>query len=244
MTTETLPIFYKKIIPLNKEQHKNLHLKPVEGYGFAAETNSVYIAAIEFIKAASEYVIVFGKGSNDLVYPVVLLGLKANENLYVDNNNGWIADYIPAYARRYPFILASPDGDSIKYTVCIDESFAGFNTAKEGNALFEKKGKESAILKQAIDFLEDYQKNVEITSTFCKNLVEMDLLEPMQANVELKSGDKFALGGFLCVSRKKLKSLKPGDISNLVKSDQMELIYDHLLSLNNMSKLFNRLNKT
>ena len=243
MATEILPIFYKNIVPLNKEQHKGLYLKPVDGYGFAAQTNSLFIAAIEFIKTASEYVIVFGKGSNNRVYPVVLLGLKAGENLYVDDKNNWNADYIPAYARRYPFILASPDGDSSKYTVCIDEGFTGFNTAKEGNALFEKKGQESAILKQAIDFLEDYQKNIEITNTFCKNLDDLDLLEPMQANVELKSGDKFALGGFLCVSRKKLKSLKPGEITNLVKSDQMELIYDHLLSLNNLSKLFNKLEK-
>ncbi len=243
MATEILPIFYKKIIPLNKEQHKDVYLKPVEGYGFAAETNSIYIAAIEFIKAASEYVIVFGKGSNEVIYPVVLLGLKANENLYVDDKGNWDADYIPAYARRYPFILASPDGESNKYTVCIDESFSGFNTAKEGNALFEKKGAESAILKQAIGFLEDYQKNVEITHSFCKNLGDLDLLEPMQANVEMKSGDKFALGGFLCVNRSKLKSLKQGDITNLVKSDQMELIYDHLVSLNNLSKLFKKIEK-
>jgi hypothetical protein len=243
MTRETLPIFYKKIIPLNKEEHKSLYLDAIEGYGFAAETNSLYIAAIEFIKTASEYVIVFGKGSNDKIYPVVLLGLKVSENLYVDKKGNWNAEYIPAYARRYPFILASPDGDSSKYTVCIDEGFAGFNTAKQGNPLFDDEGKESPILKQAIDFLEDYQKNVEITNSFCKNLGDLDLFEPMQANVELKSGDKFALGGFLCVNRKKLKSLKPGDISNLVKSDQMELIYDHLLSLNNLSKLFKKLEK-
>lgn len=231
------PLFYKKVIPLNKDRHKNLYIEPVEGYNFAAETNSLYIAAIEFIKAASEYVIVFGQDAEKTVYPVVLLGLKVNQNLFVDKKGKWNADYIPAYARRYPFILATPKADAENFTVCIDESYTGFNTAKEGQILFDKKGKETAILKQAVEFLQDYQKNVQLTTLFCKNLVKLDLLEPMQANVQMKTGDKFAIGGFQCVSRKKLKLLKPEKLAELAKSDELELIYTHLLSLNNISRL-------
>jgi hypothetical protein len=236
----SLPLFYKKIVPLNKEQHKALYVEPVDGYAFAAETNSLYIAAIEFIKSLADYVIVFGKDAEDNVYPVVLLGLKANQNLYVDKKGQWNAGYIPAYARRYPFILAAPEGNQGNFTVCIDEGFSGFNTAKEGQVLFDKKGKESAILKQAVDFLQDYQKNVQITTAFCNNLKTLDLLEPMQANVEMKTGDKFAIGGFLCISRAKLKALKPEKLTELVKSDQMELIFAHLLSLNNVNKLMQK----
>jgi hypothetical protein len=236
------PLFYKKVVPLNKERHKNLHLEPVEGYAFAHESNSLYIAAIEFIKSAGEYVIVFGKDTRNTVYPVVLLGLKANQNLYVDKKGKWKGDYIPAYARRYPFILATPEtGKNANFTVCIDEGFSGFNTAKEGQPLFDKKGKESPLLKQAVEFLQDYQKNVVLTTAFCANLVKLGLLEPMQANVEMKSGDKFAIGGFQCVSRKKLKALKPEKLEELVKSDQMELIYAHLISLNNVSRLIARM---
>jgi hypothetical protein len=238
------PLFYKKVVPLNKDQHKNLYLEPVEGYAFTKETNSLYIAAIEFIKSVAEYVIVFGKDSNETVYPVVLLGLKANQNLYVDKNGKWHADYIPAYVRRYPFILATPTAQATansNFTVCIDESFAGFNTANEGRLLFEINGEESPVLKQAVDFLRDYQKNVLITTAFCQNLVKLDLLEPMQANVEMKSGDKFAIGGFQCVSRKKLKALSAEKLAELTKSDQLELIYAHLLSLNNVNKLIQKM---
>lgn len=231
------PLFYKKVVPLNKEKHKNLYLEPVEGYTFAADTNSLYIAALEFIKAASEYVIVFGK-DGDKVYPVVLLGLKAGQNLFVDKKGKWNAEYIPAYARRYPFILATPTGSTQDtFTVCIDESFSGFNTAKEGQLLFDKKGKESPLLKQAIEFLEDYQKQVQMTVLFCNSLVKLDLLEPMQANIEMNSGEKFTVGGFLAVSRKKLKELKPEKLAELAKSDGLELIYNHLYSLNNVGRL-------
>lgn len=241
MTEQVLPIFYKNVVPLNKEQHKKLYIEPVDGYGFAAETNSLYIAAIEFIKCVSEYVIVFGKDKKENVYPVVLMGLKANENLYVDKDGKWHADYIPAYARRYPFILAAPEENNGNFAVCIDEGFTGFNTAKEGQALFDDKGNESALLKQAVDFLQDYQKNVQITTAFCNNLAKLDLLEPMQANVEMKTGDKFAIGGFHCINRTRLKALEQDKLTELVKSDQLELIYAHLLSLNNVSKLMNKL---
>ena len=238
--TTALPLFYKKVVSLNKDQHKTIHIEPVEGYNFAAETNSLYIAAIEFIKSVSDYVIVFGKDSEDNVYPVVLLGLKANENLYVDKEGKWNAGYVPAYARRYPFILAAPEENDGNFTVCIDEDYKGFNTAKEGQALFDKKGNESEILKQAVDFLQDYQKNVLITNAFCKNLAKLELLEPMQANVEMKTGDKFAIGGFHCVNREKLKALESDKLAELIKSDQMELIFAHLLSLNNVNKLMQK----
>ena len=235
------PLFYKKPVPLNKEQHKNLYIEPVEGYAFAAETNSLYIAAVEFIRAAGEYPIVFGSDSNGEVYPVVLLGLKTSQNLYVDGEGRWSAAYIPAYARRYPFILAAPGGNGGNFTVCIDEGYSGFNTAKEGQALFDKKGNESGILKQAVEFLQDYQKNVLITSAFCKNLASLGLLELMQANIRMKSGDKYAIGGFQCVSRAKLKSLDPQKLAELAKSDQLELIYAHLLSLNNVNRLLQKM---
>ncbi|NNE37131.1 MAG: multidrug transporter, partial [Gammaproteobacteria bacterium] len=127
------------------------------------------------------------------------------------------------------------------FTVCVDEGFSGFNTAKEGQALFDDKGDQSPILKQAVDFLEDYQKNVVITTAFCNNLKSLDVLEPMQANVELNSGDKFAIGGFLCINRSKLKALPEDKVAGLLKSDQMELIFAHLLSLNNVSKLIQKL---
>ncbi len=235
------PLFYKKVVPLNKERHKNLYLEPIEGYTFAADTNSLYIAAIEFVKAAAEYAIVFGKDADNTVYPVVLLGLKPNQNLFVDKKGKWNADYVPAYARRYPFILATPDAANPTFTVCVDESFTGFNTAKEGQPLFDKKGKESAILKQAVEFLQDYQKNVQLTNLFCSNLVKNELLELVQANIEMKTGDKYAIGGFQCVSRKKLKELKPEKLAELAKTDELELIYSHLFSLNNINGLIKKL---
>lgn len=236
------PLFYKKIVPLSKEKHKGLYIEPTDSYAFAKQSNSLYIAAVEFARAAVEYPIVFGTDGEGNIFPVVLLGLKKNQNLFVDKKGKWEADYIPAYTRRYPFILAAvnKDGED-QYTVCIDEGYGGFNTAKEGEPLFDEKGNQSPKLEQAVEFLKDYQNQIRLTSEFCSNLAELGILEPVQANVEMKSGDKFAIGGFQCVSREKLNALAPDKLQTLVKSGQMELIYAHLLSLNNIQSLMNRI---
>ena len=239
--TPMLPLFYKKIVPLSKEQHKKLYLEPVEGFGFATGTNSLYIAAAEFPRAAREYPVVFGQDGQGNMFPLVLLGLKKNENLFVDKSGKWNADYIPAYARRYPFILATPDQKGNQFTVCIDESYAGFNTAKEGQPLFNAKGEDGPVLKQAVDFLREYQSHVRLTEAFCKNLKDLEILEPMQANVSLKSGEKLQVAGFQCVSRAKLKELTPKKLVDLAKSDQLELIYCHLQSLANVANLTRKL---
>lgn len=233
------PLFYKKIVPLNQERHKNLYIEPTGDYFFAKETNSLYITVVEFGRAVADYPIVFGTDGQGKIFPVVLLGLKQNQNLFVDEQGQWKAKYLPAYTRRYPFILAGP-GDTAgqeQFTVCIDEGYAGFNTAKRGQALFDEAGNQSSLLNQAVDFLKDYQSQIWLTTQFCDRLSQLEVLEPVQANIEMKSGDKFAIGGFQCVNRDKLKKLPAEEVKKLVASGEMEPIYAHLLSLNNINTL-------
>lgn len=237
-----LPLFYKKVMPLNKAQHKGLYIEPIESFSFAAETNSLYVAVSEFPRAVCEYPVVFAKDEKDSVFPVALLGLKRNQNLFVTKSGEWVASYIPAYARRYPFILASDKKGGEQFTVCIDEGYPGFNTAKEGEPLFDKNGKQTEVLDRAVEFLKAYQAQVKITEEFCGALVELDVLEPVQANVEVKSGEKFAIGGFLCVNKDKLKALPAKKLTEMVKNDYLELCYLHLASLNMMNKLTGKLN--
>lgn len=238
---QSQPLFYKNVVPINKEQHGELCIEPVEGFEFANESSSLYIAAVEFAQAAREYAIVFGKDSEGVVFPSVMLGLESGQNLYVGKDGKWNARYIPAYARRYPFILArASTGGQDQFTVCIDEGYSGFNTAKEGKPLFDTKGEQTEILTQAVDFLKEYQNHVDITRAFCDNLTELDLLEPMTANIEMQTGEKLSVGGFFAVNRDKLKAVKPGKLADLVKTDQMELLYLHLQSLRNVNLLLEK----
>ena len=97
-------IFYKKVVTLNNKLHADMKVKaPVLGFLFARRTNSVPILANEAASCAAEYPIVFVEGKDGFA-PVVLLGLRQSENLYVNINGEWDARYIPAFVRRYPYV--------------------------------------------------------------------------------------------------------------------------------------------
>lgn len=235
------PIFYKKIVPLNKETHGDWSVEAIVNFKHTSETNSLYIAAIEFIKAANEYPIVFGIVGDESIFPVVILGLRKNENLYVNKKGEWLAKYIPAYVRRYPFILATGEEGSDQFTVCIDSDCPRFNDKGKGIKLFDADGNESALLKDSVEFLKEYQNHILLTTLFCKNIKDLGLLEPMKADIKMTGGEEISLGGFMGVNREKLKALDADKLANLVKTDQMELIYAHLTSLGNIDSLMSKL---
>ncbi|MDN5874890.1 MAG: SapC family protein, partial [Sinobacteraceae bacterium] len=80
-------LFYVHPVALNRDAHRNLRLVPKPGdYGFAKSTNSVPLAAVEFADACGDYPIVFAGPDKERLIPAVLVGLKADENLFVGSD--------------------------------------------------------------------------------------------------------------------------------------------------------------
>ncbi len=71
------------------------------------------------------------------------------------------------------------------------------------------------------------------TQQFCKKLQELNLLEPMRAQVTLDSGERMALTGFMAVSRARLKTLPGEKLAEMARNDELELVYAHLHSMRN-----------
>jgi hypothetical protein len=88
--------------------------------------------------------------------------------------------------------------------------------------------------------LSDYQNQFLRTQAFCKKLKDLNLLEPMQAQITLPGGEKRALGGFLGASRARVKTLGADKLAELVKSDELELAYLQMASLNNLGSVVSR----
>ena len=236
-TTQRQPIFYRDVVPLSRERHKDWYVDMAQGYQFTAATNSIYVAGTEFPMVAREYPIVFAKDATEKLVPVAMLGLRQNQNLMVGRDGAWRGTYVPAYIRRYPFILANAATDANSFAVCIDESYSGFNTAGEGERLITESGEHGEILSNSVKFLEEFHKHSEITATFCQAVAEAKLVESMQANISLKSGDKFSLAGLYCVPRNRIKAMSPEQLKMFVDRDYMDLLYLHMYSLSNMDKL-------
>lgn len=237
MATQLL--IYETVVPLTADQHRQYSLDTNVNYGFSAKVNSVPLMAVEFPHAAAEYAIVFA-GNGENVMPAVILGLRGDENLYLSGESEWQAKYKPAFVRRYPFVF-SPTPDGQRLLLCIDEEFSGFNKDGRGQKLFDAEDKPTPYVDNILKFLQEYQRQFQRTREFCKKVVELDLLEPMQAQVEMRSGEKLSLRGFMAVNRTKLKAV-PGDkLAELAKTDELELLYLHLQSMRNFTGLPERL---
>jgi len=232
-------MIYETAVPVSHARHGNWSLEVGTTYAFCRKVNSVPLMATEFASAALEYAIVFG-GTGDVVMPAAVLGVRTDENLYVSKQGGWQAKYIPAFVRRYPFVFFTRD-EGKTFTLCIDENFAGFNQGGGGERLFGNDGKPTPYVENVLKFLGQYQLEFHRTQTFCKKLKDLNLLEPMQAQINLRSGERMALRGFSVVNRARLKTLSANVLAEFVQSDELELIYAHLVSMRNFATVRDRL---
>ena len=233
-------LFYEQPVALNKERHRTFKIdNKGANFSFAKQTNSVIITGMEFVHVAKEYPIVFAKAGERII-PLALLGLRNDENLFINEAGQWDARYVPAFVRRYPFVLA--DSEDGNLAVCIDEGFPGFN-AETGIPLFNEEGEQAPLLENAIRFLKEYQGQNQRTELFVNRMQEMGLLTELTARAELAGGVKFSMGGLLVVEEKKLMEMEEKKALDLFRSGEMGWIYAHLLSLSNMSRLAEMLGK-
>jgi len=231
-------MIYDNIQPLS-EKHAKWSVG-VENHEFISHLNSSPLLATEIAFAAAEFPVIFSATAIEGEFiPLAVMGLKDGQNLLLDEKNVLNTRYVPAFIRRYPFVLGGTK-DTDMMALCIDEDSKFFSQdGSKGTRLFQDDGSHSDFLKDVVEFLKDYQYRAEMTRTFTKKLHELDLLEPMSANISFKSKEdaNINLGGFFVVKREKLKAISDADALDLFKKDGLELIYAHIQSLSNFNRL-------
>lgn len=234
-------LFYDKPVPLSRETHREARFRQTPGnFSFARSTNSVPLAGVEFAPAARDYPVVFSGTDAGNTIPVILVGLSQDENYFVDDSGQWQGAYVPAFVRRYPFVLADK-GDG-QFTVCVDEGYPGFN-AEDGEPLFDAEGKERPFLKSTLEFLSDYQGRMQQTQQFVRRLYEWQLLKPQVLRVAPRGQPAFALQGMQVVDEAQLLKLEGARLETLLRSGELGWIYAHLISLGNVQRLSSRFDR-
>lgn len=233
-------LIYEQVVPVSKQRHGDWSVKTNVSYEFARPLNAVPLLAAEFLQAAPEYALVFA-GQDEQLMPAAVLGIQ-QQNLYLDEAGAWKAKFIPAFVRRYPFIFARDEAEA-KFTLCLDETFTGFNQDGRGERLFDSEGNSTQYLSNVLAFHQEYQAQFLRTQAFCKTIAELELLDPMQAQFNLKGGEKASLTDFRVVNRDRLKQLSGEQLANLMQTDALELLYLHLHSLHNLGSMAERLNE-
>jgi hypothetical protein len=106
--------------------------------------------------------------------------------------------------------------------------------------LFEA-GEPTKVLEQALEFLNEYQKQFLRTEQFVTRLQDQDLLVALDAKIDMTDGTQFALTGLLVVDEKKLLKLDDEKALTLFRSGELAWIYSHLMSLGSLSGMVKRI---
>jgi hypothetical protein len=117
---QNLPMLYRAIEPLNVTQHGKMKVRPVLDMSEAARTHAIPLTVDEFSLVQRHYPIVFSIGEKPI--PIALMGLNENVNVFLEADGRPLDSslYIPAYIRRYPFLLARIRPDSDELSLCFD----------------------------------------------------------------------------------------------------------------------------
>jgi len=232
--------FYKKVVALNLEAHRSLKIDSSKvNFNFARETTSVLIAGVEFAEVGREYPIVFIRGQDQQYRPAALLGVRQNENLFVDENGKWDAGYIPAFVRRYPFVMAESDVPN-QLTICIDEACPAFSSS-QGDAMFNADGELEPRMNEILQFLQSVQQDFARTELITKQLDELGLFVQQEARFDIASGETFQIIDFYLIDEAKFNQMPDEKLFELFQSGALGLAFLHMASLGNMRKLLDRI---
>jgi len=95
--------------------------------------------------------------------------------------------YMPAFARRYPFVLAG-DNANDRFVVCVDEK-AECVTDKQPQQLFFDKDDTSQFTKEAFQFLQSFERDRQATQKMIEDFKALDLFEPKEMNFQGNNPD-------------------------------------------------------
>lgn len=221
-----MPLFYTRPRPVEPAAHGAKALRDDPDHGFAATTNAVPLNGVEFGLAQRSYPIVFsGQGAP---FPVAILGLRTDENLFVTPARRWIEGvYVPAYVRRYPFIfIEAANGQLI---LAVDEG-GDFLVPEGRQRLFDADGKPTQLVANALKYCGAYQRNHKATVDFVAALRAEKLLVENRAQATIAGGERIALAGFTVVDEARFNKLPAETLLAWRDRGWLAWIYAHLMS--------------
>jgi SapC len=234
-----LPLFYNELQPLSSGVHGEWRARRIDAAPFLTSAHAVPITIDEFSVAQRHYPIVFSVGPNPV--PLALMGLNEGVNLFVDGEGALTSEvYVPAYVRRYPFMLAKLRPDTDELSLCFDPTADAIGPFEDGEPLFEG-GQPTQTTKALLDFCEQFETAGQRTAAFVKELEDSKLLMDGEVSIQPEgAAQPFIYRGFQMVSEDKLRELR-GDVARkMIQSGLLPLVYAHLFSLSLIREIFAR----
>ena len=238
--TQSLPLFYSSLEPLNASQHGAMKIKRIDKAPMIGATHAFPVTVDEFGLLQRSYPIVFSIGDSPI--PLALMGLSEGANTYLDAD-GLPRDpdiYIPAYLRRYPFLLARLRPESDELSLCFDPNSGAVGDFEEGEALFAD-GQPSDATKAILQFCEQFETAGQRTAAFMEELKKSGLLMDGEVAIQPQGVEQpFVYRGFQMIDEEKLRDMRGDDLRKMNQNGMLALIFAHLFSLSQIREIFAR----
>lgn len=235
-----LPLFYQALEPLSSEAHANFKVRQSDSALFLVGQHAIPVTVDEFTLVQRHMPIVFTVGDDSV--PIALMGMNEGVNVFI-SDDGKLTDptvYVPAYIRRYPYMLARLAPDSQDLSLCFDPTTDTLGAFEDGIPLFED-GKPSELVQNILTFNESFEQAGARTSNFMKDLKELDLLMDGEITIQPEGAEQpFVYRGFQMINEEKLNDLRGDQLRKIHKNGLLPLLYAHLFSLSLMRDIFGR----
>lgn len=127
-----LPMCYNDLMPLNTQEHTKWNARQVDKALWIANQHVVPLTVEEFPMAQRDFPIVFSSGDNPV--PLAVMGLNEGVNTFFEKDGTLIGTpYIPAYIRRYPFMLVKMRQDDDNLSLCFDPTSGLLGEFEDGS---------------------------------------------------------------------------------------------------------------
>lgn len=232
-----LPLFYRAPAPVHEKAFSGKGLRKSGGFGFAAKTHAVAVHMQEFRFAATNYPVVF---SDDVeTMPLVVLGFREGQNIFVDDKGHWAeGTYVPAYVRRYPFVIGqgAKKDEPILYIDQECDSLVELADEPDADALFAE-GAPGERVKQALEFCGAFQQQAPLTQAFVEAISKHGLLEAKEIRVELPKGQQQLLTGLRIIDEAKFNALPDEEFLAWRAKGWVAAVYWHWASMDNFRRM-------
>ena len=234
-----LPLFYKDLMPLNSRDHSTWRSRSTENATWMVGQHAIPLTAEEFVHASRHFPIVFSNAESPV--PLALMGLNEGVSTFFDDEGKLTTPaYLPAYARRYPFMLAKLTPDTEELSLCFDPTTDLIGEFADGNALFDG-DQPSEACKATLDFCRNFEEAGFRTQAFVDELVKHGLLMDGEVSIQQQGNDQpFIYRGFKMVDQEKLRDLRGDVLRSMNQNGMLALIFAHIFSLELMSEVFGR----